>query len=129
MNTQGIGGGSLIHSINLFLLCILFLVVVRMFLCALAAKRQDDGRFLLSDFKIGGLVPQSTDAVYTGEFILPYPHPHHPINWMLNRKKKIHCIHLSCLGYISVTFSHSPFYVYLLVTQGCFCPHVTEYLT
>lgn len=87
MNTQGIGGGALIHSINLFLLCILFLVVVRMFLCALAAKRQDDGRFLLSDFKIGGLVLQSTDAVYTGEFILPYPHPHHPINWMLNRKK------------------------------------------
>ena len=63
MNTQGIGGGALIQSINLFLLCILFLVVVRMFLCALAAKGQEDGRFLLSDFKIGGLVLQSTDGV------------------------------------------------------------------
>ena len=75
MNTQGIGGGALIQSINLFLLCILFLVVVRMFLCALAAKGLEDGRFLLSDFKIGGLVLQSTDAVYTGNSSLPTPAP------------------------------------------------------
>lgn len=90
MSTQGVWGEASTQSINLFLLCILFLVV-RMFLCALAAKGQEDGRFLLSDYKMGGLVLQSTDA---GEFLPPYPRPCHSINWMLNRKKKKNPLHI-----------------------------------
>ena len=90
MSTQGIWGEASTQSSDLFLLCILFLVVVRMFLCALAAKGQEDGRFLLSDYKMGGLVLQSTDAE---EFLPPYPCPCHSINWMLNRKKKKNPLH------------------------------------
>ena len=93
MNTQGIGGGALIQSINLFLLCIPFLVVVRMFLCALAAKGQEDGRFLLSDFKIGGLVLQSTDGVLHWG-IHPSPPPPPQSNQLgVEQKKKKNPLH------------------------------------
>lgn len=70
MSAQGILGGASTQGVNLFFIytCILFLVMVSMFLCALDAKGQGGGRFPPLDFEVGGLVLQSTNAVHTGDF-------------------------------------------------------------
>ena len=70
MSAQGILGGASARGGNLFFIytCILFLVTASMFVCALDAKGQGDGRIPPLDFEVGGLVLQSTNVVHTGDF-------------------------------------------------------------